>query len=341
MLKKNVYLFFPPGYSGNFLNWSINKADKDTGVKTVDNPINTTNSKELGGVGTSHLHTRIPTHQGTHMHLAWRLLHKPIDNMVYCLAPHDTLYAGQSIAHFAQFDKDGIFVNIHHGNNENIDMFGIINMITKWPTYLEIIKTFETDILSRKKIDVSALADPYNCGDSREFRNWVVKYYDSALTHPEPLHRGVINGHLDSYLKWYICRNKVQPHEINEQQYLAPNVNLENRIFELSLLDICSENFIPWLEQFMKDTQCSDDYDLDHVKKIHPQYIDAQKNLQWFNAINKWTLTGKIDSFLTSHAGIEAMVIVKMKKNMVDLEIDWHDMDLHSINEYYQNKFKS
>jgi hypothetical protein len=336
MIKKNVYLFFPPGYSGNFLNWAIYKSDKDTGLKTVDDPINTTSSKKLGGAGTSHLHTRIPTHQGIHMHITWRLLHKPTDCMVYMLAPHHTLYVGKTIGQFAQFDKDGIFVNIHHGNDEAVDMFGCINMMTKWPTYLDVIKTFGTDLYG-KKIDVSVLSDPYNCSGDRDFRNWIVEHYKTVLTHPSPLDHRVINDKLDFYLKWYKCRNKVQPHEINEEQYLAPNINLENRIFELSLMDICSENFILWLEQFMIKTQCSDDYDLTHVKNIHKRYLGAQTNLQWFTAFNEWVTTGKVDSFLTSHAGIEAMVIVKMQKNIGRLGIDWHNMDLHSINDYYQN----
>ena len=335
MLKKNVYLLYSPGYAGNFLNWAINSSDAETRLTTVDNPINNSTSEKLGGAGTSHLHTRIPTHQGLHHHMAWMLLNKPTAPQVYCIGAENFMVR-KAISHVVQFDNDAVFVSIHNNRDENIDMFGTINMITKWPTFLDVKLALQQDRWGRDLV-VPKTIDPYNCKDDRDFRNWIVEHHDDAIQHNEPINYSMLDKDLKKWSNWYLCRSRVQPHEVNEQYYLGTRVSIENRVFEISVYDICSGNLIPWLENFMQVTNCSDDYSLDNAKKVYPQYVEAQKNLQWFSAIKNWEDTGELDTFLTSHAGIEALVIVKMLRRVGNLGIDWKNMSLEEINLKYQD----
>jgi hypothetical protein len=105
------------------------------------------------------------------------------------------------------------------------------------------------------------------------------------------------------------------------------NVSLDNRLFELSCQDVCSDAFLPWFAEFMSGAKVSSGYSLDTVKENHAEYIDAQKNLQWFESIEHWRATGKLDAYLTSHSVIEAYVILEIlqSSNVVKLNLDQRD----------------
>jgi hypothetical protein len=45
MLHKNVYLIYPPGYSGSYLSWCLSKSEKDLSTITVDDPLNISDNK--------------------------------------------------------------------------------------------------------------------------------------------------------------------------------------------------------------------------------------------------------------------------------------------------------
>jgi hypothetical protein len=65
----------------------------------------------------------------------------------------------------------------------------------------------------------------------------------------------------------------------------------------------------------MKDSRVSDAYNCEHVTNYQDNYINSQSNLKWFNSINEWEATGVLDSYLTSHCGIEAHVLIRILKN--------------------------
>ena len=336
MLKKNVYILYSPGYCGNFINWSINISDSETRQTTIDNPINNEESKALGGFGTSHLHTRIPTHQGVHHHLIWTLHNKPTDKRVYTIGAENFMVR-KGISYIAQYDPDGVFINIHNDDNDDIDAFGTINMMTKWPTFLDVKLALQQDRWGRD-LEVPQTIDPYNCATDRDFRNWIVHHHDRALQHNGKMNYAMLDKAMSNWSDWYDCRNRVQPHEVNEQYYMV-KPSLENRVFELSCKDVCSDQFVPWFNNFMNTTQISDDFDTNQVSIVHPQYIEAQANLQWFESIKNWEDTGKLDNFLTSHSGIEALVIVRMMKKVGKLHFNWEHWSIQDINLRYQSDY--
>lgn len=315
---------YPPGYSGSYINWAINSSDKELQKTTVKNPVNDNQSKKFGGVGTSHLHVRIPTHQGLAQHFTWVLYNRPKDARVYIInCFNDSVVQG--IAQIAQYDPTGIFINIHNDDNLNVDSYGTINCVTKWPTYVDIMLA-NTENLEQSRNQVHHDFDPYNCAGDIKFRNWVVENNEHFFRHNYKLNYDGLATSLKRHRDWFTIRHQAQPHEVNDSNYIS-DPNLKGRIFELSCLDVCSEIFVPWFENFMAQSQVSDDYSCDHVPEVHSQYIASQPNLQWFDSINHWEQSGELDDYLLSHSVIESQVIDRIFKNSNRVVLDHSHRD--------------
>jgi len=327
MLKKNVYILYPAGYSGSYISWAINASDKDLARTTVANPVNKKQSAALGGPGTSHLHTRIPTHQNVDQHLVWVLYNRPTDCRVYIInADGHDVYRG--IATIAQYDPDGVFISIHNNNDADVDSYGTINCVTKWPTYIDATLAYKWDMQMHNGFNA------HDCATDRLFRNWVVDNHRSFFRHNLTLDNEKLGMWLKSYIDWYNIRHESQPHEVNKNTYIAAP-SLDNRVFELSCKDIPSEQFLQWFDKFMEDSDVSDSWDTTPVASVHQDYITAQENLHWFESIQHWEETGQLDEYLTSHSVIEAMVIERIFTQSNNVALD----DLHQARwaEFYSN----
>lgn len=327
MLLKNVYLLYAPGHCGSYVNWAINISDLDSRAVTVPDPINTTVSTKFGGLGTSHHHIRIPSHQPYRMTVNWMLLNRPKDPKVYII--NETNSAKNSAADFTisqilQHDPQGIIIAITNQNDWKITSYGYINGILKWPTR----------IFSWCKLnEIEVPFDPFDCADNQLARNWFVSK-DPLLESSNPLNIDNVIALTKNYLDWYHSRNSLQPHEVNNKTYLD-KIDINDRIFELNCLDICSDKFIAQFSNIMKQSGASDNFDLDYLAQFHYQYCKAQKNLQWFDSINEWLLTGKLDEYLLSHSCIEACVI---KHIFNELELSrFTEFDPSWIQYYYNN----
>lgn len=329
MLKKNVYILYPAGYSGSYINWAINVSDKDLSGSTVKNPINTSSSFKLGGAGTSHNHVRVPTHQDIFKHFVWMVLNRPVDKKVYVINS-DTSLVGRSIAYLMQSDPDGVFVVVHNDNDRDVDAYGTINCITKWQTYGKLRAEMTGPDPQADNIDFFE--------SSREYRNFIVKNSTTFFAHMQKLDHDRLALAVQRSNSWYQLRNKYQPHEVNESGYVT-DFSIDNRIFELSCLDVASDQFPGWLEKFMQDSGVSDAYDCSYVSDFHNNYTKAQNNLKWFDSIQRWGTTGELNDYLTSHCGIEAHLILRMFENIDEesLNLNWEGMDIEEINHAYQN----
>lgn len=305
-----MYVLYPPGYSGSYINWAINISDADLSKNTVLNPINSTESTQFGGAGTSHLHVRIPTHQDIQQHLNWVLYNKPSEPRVYILNAN-SYSTYHSICNIAQHDPDGVFINIHANDDDLVGSFGTINCVTKWPIYVQGVVGLNP-LLCTTPIHKNFNA--HDCANDIVFRNWMVKNDSALFYHNKPLDHSRIQQGLQGQQHWYQVRNQAQPHEVNESMYIA-NPDLSDRLFDISCLDICGPEFINWFKNFMVQGQVSDNYTLDQVVKVHPEYCHSQPNLQWFDSIDHWESTGMLDEYLTSHSGIQSQVIKRIFKH--------------------------
>jgi hypothetical protein len=306
MLVKNVYILYPPGYSGSYINWAINISDVDLHTDTVKDPLNQAESVTFGGAGTTHHHVRIPTHQSYDSHINWVLYNRPTTPKIYIINSVNS--AEYEIASILNHDPTGVFIRIHNNNDKLINSYGLINCVIKWPTYFAAKAAFR-----RKQLTY----DPFDCSKDQVAR---AVFFDTqllgstAMSGPT-LDYTVLETHLAESAEWFHQRNKYQPHEVNKSTYIT-DISITNRIFELSCLDVASQEFLNIFENIMIQSQVSDNFDLAYVKQFHNNYIKAQANLQWFDSINKWKQSGDLDDYLISHSIIEACVIREMYRNL-------------------------
>ena len=298
MLQKNVYIIYPPGYGGNFLNWAINISDAESSKITVLNPINTNTNSKFGGSGTSHFHVRIPTHANIDKHMKFQLLHKIADKRVYIC--NDTW---NNIADVLEYDPTAIFINIHDNNDELQKSFGSIQCCLKWPTF---ISAYCTMFFTKGRKEIHENFDPYNCKNDRLFRNYIIEH--NFLRYNSPIEYDEIDKQIGKHERWYSSRNNANPHEVNENYYL-PKLDYSGKTFEIDLKTLFSDSFVEWFEDFMHKSEVSDNYNTTQFRKIAPLYLNHQQNLQWFDSMLAWEKTGQIDDYLRSHAVIEAMFI--------------------------------
>lgn len=313
MIKKNVYIVYLAGYHGSYLKWAIEVSDIDRRSTIELDPLNRTSSSKFGGVGTSHGHYRIPTHQDFELHTSWVIRNKPVDPIVYIINPAGSAHNMQTLCYnLVQLllqDPDGIIISINDGSNWLDKSYGRINCVTKWPTMMAA-----KHASSGQPIVPHKSFDPFNCASDRQFRNHMVTDVNSLTSNmsnqsiSSPLNFDLLDAEVARYNNWYKLRNQHQPHEVNEQTYVT-ELDYKNRVYEFSIRDIPSSSFLPQLQHILETFEISNNFDLDIVKKYHHSYISVQPNLQWFDSVAHWELTGEIDDYLSSHSIIEAELI--------------------------------
>lgn len=328
MLQKNVYILYPAGYGGSFINWAINASDRDLSINTVNNPVNKIANIKFGGTGTSHNHVRIPTHQSLESHMAWVYLNRPDYKHVYIINT-TTVEIDKNIVQLLQADRDGVFINIHHNNDEIQKAFGTINSVIKWPSQY----VASSGISGNNPIYPGF--DFFNCADDKKFRNIVVRKYefDWIFRHNSPINYDKLDKAISERQIWYDIRHKLQPHEVNNKTYID-NLNYQNRIFEISLQDLFSNKFIHWFDKFLKESEISTQFDTNKVHQVHPEYLSAQTTLKWFDAVTKYDMYKEVDNFLYSHSIIESCFLIKLfngpnldyiRSYDIDFWPDWYD----------------
>ena len=335
MLLKNVYIMYPAGCGGTFINWAINASDIDTSKNTVKNPISANASEKTGGPGTAHLHVKLPTHHGTLPQIVWMLYNKPTQKQAYACNVWNS--AAGEIAVVRQFDPTGIFIVIHHNNDPMQNSLGTINNVIKWPTYLSAILKKDSE---QGCAVVHPTFDPHNCAHDREFRNWAIRVAGlQYLLGLPPIDWSELKSIVDMDSRWYYARNAEQPHEVNEMYYNT-DFSYADRIFEIDLKTLFSDKFVPWFENFMKNSGVSSEYNTDQVKIVAPEYLKSQATLQWYDSMEQWKKTGKFDSFISSHSIIEAEAIRYMLRLKPELDAisDW---DVKTAQEISDRHFTS
>ena len=313
MIKKNVYIVYPAGYHGSYIKWAIEVSDIDRRKITVLDPLNRKSSTKLGGVGTSHGHARIPTHQSFDNHTAWVIRNRPVDKMVYIIG-HSTKNQIDYCKYLVQLllqDPTGIIITINDGNDRVAQSYGRINSVTKWPTFMACVPPYIND----ETFGIHKNFNPFDCANDRLFRNSMITTINALTINvydfSTPI--GTLNfEYLDQEIAWwnwwYKVRNRYQPHEINEETYVA-QIDYTDRLYQLNITDIPSDKFLSQLQDILSKTEISDNFNLDVVKKYHPDYISAQPNLQWFESFAHWDQTGELDNYLMSHSIIEAELL--------------------------------
>lgn len=347
MLKQNVYIMFPAGYSGSYLRWAISISDKDLKPFVPANPLNDTASDKLGGTGTAHVYPRIPTHQSYSQLLNWIIANRPTDKRVYLVnvaGDKENSTAGSpefAASMFLRSDPEAMVINIHDGNDMLTEAYANINCVLKWPTFMAVTFAFKGIVEH----------NVFKC-NTREFRNLAVERKD-IFHQGRPLDMNHLKIILHNEMRWYEIRNRHQPHEVNSTTYphlekFKTHTDLDKQLFQLSCKDI-AYSFMPLLDELMGRNIISSDYDTSYVSQFHENYVKAQDNLQVFKSISDWRATGKLDDYLKSHAITEAYVIRFMLAELaVESEslsdrtkqvfADWKTKSIEELNDAYQTR---
>jgi hypothetical protein len=330
MQKKNVYLFYPPGYHGSYITWALSISDYHSAGTTVKNPVNTTNSISHGGVGTSHLHVRAPTHQGLDENFIWQHYNQLgiDDRRCYVCNMSDEPSNIKDFISVWSRDPTAVCIVLHANNDPILESYLNINCVTKWPTFLAATLNLkygsQVRLSDQDRDDIKSI-DFFNCTHSLLLRNLIVRHAN-LLGLKTPVALDQLQDRLDHRTAWVNLRHECQPHEVDTSTYAdSHSVDLKHSFIQLSALDVVSSNFPDILQQLLDTTGISDNFNLDQLRKIHPEYMAAQPNLQWFTSFAHWELTGQLDTFLTGHMAVQAQLIKHIFKNsgMGTLDTNW------------------
>ena len=334
-MNKNIYIIYPAGYSGNYINWAITKSDSLSSHSTVDNPINNVNSADYGGEGTSHLHHRLPTHAGIKQLMYWLILHQPTKKQVFIInAPNPSSFfdeftpktdnlknlmvetaAEEIVSMIMNFDKDPIIIHIT-AEDEDYRSVGTLNGFTKWPIF------YKLQFADKMNIDISSLKD------NIKLRNFLIKNYELVIPKSNQIifdkdsyemnvgqlanpGKGFVQARL-RWKYWFKTRNKFHSHEVNDTQYISPYFQPKH-FFSIDISEIYQLDFISKLEQIVN--QCDlGEFNFTQAAAIHPNYINAQVNLRYLDEIKEFRITKKLTTFLKSNSVVEALVIREVMK---------------------------
>lgn len=317
MLNKNIYILFSPGYSGTYIHWAISRSEIDLSKNTVDDPINKKIDKNFGGVGTAHLHTRIPTHQNLQQHLCWMIRNQPKEKKIYILNAHQNQPIERTIDAIMWYDPDPVFIYIHDGNNMDNRKYGLLNLITKWPIF------FKANQIIQEKYDF----DVENL-DSLKVRNTFFEHFDLLFPYVTLLNHDVLQNKIYWNFDWYRIRNEHNPHEVNESMYLLPKLNLPI-IFDICLKDIVSDKFPDWLDQVVSVPGLGE-FNTEYVRSNHNNYCASQLNFKWFDEIKKFRETLELTDYFKSNRLLEAFIMLELKDYFIN-SVNWRDMSIEDI----------
>jgi hypothetical protein len=326
MLNKNVYLIYPPGYSGSYLSWCFSKSERDLSISTIDDPLNISNNKKYGGTGTAHLHYRIPTHSTIKEVMYWLILNQPKEKKIFLINGWDKGSIIETINNIMNFDRNPVIIHIT-GNNHYTRCIGNINAITKWPLYFHA-REFN------KKYNI----DFFNLSNNITTRNKFVDHYDDifpisfSLDKPnnDPFSLAVMRNY---YKHWFTLRNEHNPHEINDEQYVMPYENPKH-LYSIDLMDIYDNNIFNILEKIIQESDLGN-FNFSFAKDYHPTYVSAQSSLKFKDEIFMFRHTKTLTAYLCSHPLLQALTVKEM---LVDTEgIEWKDKTIHEIVNLYAN----
>jgi hypothetical protein len=326
MLTRNIYILYPPGYSGTYLKWALTISDKDLFENTVKNPVNKDDSGKYGGTGTAHQHLRIPTHQLLTEHLHWVLYNKPAEKLIYVLncESHTSLEAIESII---RYDAEPVFIVLHNGNDYDTAAYAAINCTIKWPLWLEWRRQ-RVNILW-PELDINTI------GNNIDFRNYIAENF-SLFRQQSTVTMQQIKDHIEfsRFNAWYEFRNARNPQEVNADNYLIRTRPIEEDVYLLNCKDIVSDKLPGVLEDINEKFAYSNNFSSAYIKSFQPDYLETQTTIHWFSSIKSWRETGCLDDFLLSHSVIEALVIKEILESGF-YPTDWKQRTTSEINNEY------
>lgn len=320
-MNKNIFFLFPPGYSGNYLQWIINISEESKKEFTVKNP--------LLPNGTTHAFIRKPTHMGVFNLLTWMVKNRPATPQTYVIYSNTGPSWIDHPAHVAfrvlKCYPDALVVNIHASNDDQVKI-AALNSYTKWTTWIYDLTSFESVIPTFDweggKNGIISIAD----------RNWLFENWRKFFTiNDQPFNWEELTYNVDGFRRWYNVRKKLEPAETDTQQYNNFETFPSANIFDISLAELYSPDFfettkfMQWVEE-----QNAGKFDWQHAKNYHQTYLDAQDNLQWFETIKRMREHQVVSPWLLKHTLGQAFVLEELKDQLAPVQ-GWQQKSTEEI----------
>lgn len=295
MLKRNLWLIYPCGYYGSYLNWAIRKSDAADGHNVIDDPILST--------GSSHGFLRFPSHQAMDSQIWW-LYHSPVrENLIIPIhndASPDRIAYGinrldKIFSYIVRLDINPFIVNIHYKDKFYKEVCAL-NVIDKWMVNLEIHHEYFKNEYN-----------PWTDTDRIRARNYLKNTWEKYFPESEKLDiKNLMTAFL--YLKNRLdIRHRAAPMEILYEQYPLPKTFPKNN-YEINVDDILSENFVAKFKEKVNYKELGN-FDFTYWEKFHNEkFLPAQKVLNWRSIKDNFIKTGEIDSYIESNLLAEALI---------------------------------
>lgn len=321
-MNKNIFFLFPPGYSGNYLQWTINISEETKKHLTTKDP--------LLPDGTTHGFTRKPTHTGVYNILNWIIKNQPVDPQTFVVLVDDAsdqwqCHSAHTAYRFLRSYPDALFVNIYAKTNDEAKV-AALNGYTKWTTWIYDLSAFDLT----KKLDFDWEGGKNNC-ISLEDRNWLLKNWTKVFhMNRQPFNWNELEHNISGFKRWYNQRKKIEPLDTNDTQYNTFETFSKDNIVDLSIGEIYDQHFtdnkfFTWIEN-----HAVGNFDWTHVKQYHQTYLEAQENIKWFADINSMRNKQKVSKWLLKNSFSQALVLEEIESSLNQID-NWKEKSTEEI----------
>lgn len=317
---------YPPGYSGNYLQWIINVSEKDSANRTVQDP--------LLPDGTTHGFVRRPTHLGLMRLLQWMLKNNQSTPQTYIVNAfqHPTswhMHAAYSAFFMLHAKPNCAVVNIYADTDDEIK-YGALNAYTKWPTFFD-----STVYFGDYGFDIWAADKPASIKD----RNYFYALWKKDFPVNPKDFWGEFDYNTEANRLWYESRNKLQPWEVNETEYTTCDLISKEKILNINLTEILTDKFledtfVPWIE-----SQNIGEFDWSHALSYHSTYVAAQINISWFESIKQFRQSQIVDQFLLGNSLTQSFILEELG-NRLDTLPNWKKQSTEDILQHFNYQIK-
>jgi hypothetical protein len=311
MLTKNIYILYPAGYMGTYLNWIISISDRDLEKVTVPNPLTDSNN--------AHQHIKKPTHQSWDKTLTWIAYNRPEEKLIYSINCREDnnyrVHAAFAAQNILRMDSDPVIINLHDHGQLDLIKFGAISMFTKWPSYMSANAVWHDDY------------DPGSDSDIIKARNWLYSNWQTSNPGNPKINVDEILYNLNAHKKWFDIKTKVAAMEVNTEQYHIPLDISDKNIYDIGIDEIVSDNFIDTFGKILEESQCGN-FDFSYADKFHCQYQSKQSTLAWFDAIGLARNEHKFSQWFNTNAITQSMFLLECPDELI---MKYLDLDTESI----------
>jgi hypothetical protein len=301
--NKNIYLFYPTGYCGSYLNWGLKKSHRDLARVTIDDPILNT--------GSSHGLFRVPTHQGFDYQLAWLVHAKPDYNTVIPIAFQEHVHRERRTSAIERFslvskillcmDPYPFVINLTDGGKWDMIEIAALNEIDKWPVSWQIVHNLYNP----------NSYNPHEEPDPLKARGWLIDNYKTYMCRPQRIKKKEWLMAIKTLQRRMAYRKAADvTGEMLDEHYPVPTT-LTKTLYEIGLDRILREDFVEWFEAEI-DHSVLGPMDFSYWDNFHrTRWLATQKTRHWPEIKTDMVERGVLHPYIATNRLADAIVFAE------------------------------